>query len=269
MIIDMHAHCFPEKLAARALGNLAASAGALVKWSEGTAGDTLRQMALHGVDAAAVLNISVTPANQKSVNNFAAEINAYPLFAFGSVHPFAPYALDELERIYALGLKGIKFHPQYQNFAADDPRVFPIYRKAALLGLITVFHAGLDLGFPDSTLASPAALARALPAFGSAPVVAAHMGGAFCWQEAYRHLAGLPVYFDTAFSHGNVPLPEAKRLIEKHGVEKILFGTDLPWSGIENELAFVRSLGLSGNETEKVLGGNAAALLKPGEIRQY
>lgn len=214
-----------------------------------------------GVDAAVVLNIAVVPANQKSVNNFAAEINGCGIFGFGSVHPFATDALEELERLKAMGLKGLKFHPQYQNFAVDDPRAFPVYRKAASLGLITVFHAGLDLGFADCDLASPATFVRALPEFNGATVVLAHLGGAFLWQEVLERLAGLPVYFDTAFSHGNVPLPEAKRIVEKHGAERILFGTDLPWSGIENELAFVKSLGLSKNELADVLSGNAAKLL--------
>jgi predicted TIM-barrel fold metal-dependent hydrolase len=261
MIIDFHAHCFPDKLAAKALDTLSAGAGALTKWTDGTLADTKRAMAEAQVDAAVILNIAVVPANQKSVNNFASEMCGEGIFGFGSVHPFATDAFEELGRLKAMGLKGLKFHPQYQNFAVDDPRAFPVYRKAASLGFITVFHAGLDLGFADCELASPAAFARALPVFNGAPVVLAHLGGAFLWQEVLKRLAGLPVYFDTAFSHGNVPLPEAMRIVEKHGVERILLGTDLPWSSIENELSFVKSLGLSESELSMVLGFSAAKLL--------
>jgi uncharacterized protein len=262
MVIDFHTHCFPDTLAPMALEKLSASAGALKMWSDGTLEGTKLQMRLHCVDASVSLNIAVMPSNQKSVNNFAAQLNKAGIIGFGSVHPFAPDALDELDRMKELGIKGIKFHPQYQNFSSDDRRAYPVYRKAAMLGLVTVFHAGLDLGFLDSGFASPGALARALGAFEGAPVVAAHMGGAFCWGEAYLRLAGLPVFFDTAFSHGNIPLPEAKRIIEKHGVDRILFGTDLPWSDIGNEISFVRSLALSDHETQQILGLNAAALLE-------
>jgi predicted TIM-barrel fold metal-dependent hydrolase len=38
-------------------------------------------------------------------------------------------------------------------------------------------------------------------------------------------------------------------------------GTDLPWSSIENELSFVKSLGLSESELSMVLGFSAAKLL--------
>jgi predicted TIM-barrel fold metal-dependent hydrolase len=82
-----------------------------------------------------------------------------------------------------------------------------------------------------------------------------------CWKEAYDHLAGLPVFFDTAFCHGHIPLPEAQRLIEKHGADKVLFGSDLPWSDMAGELAFIESLGLGQEDMQKILGGNAAGLL--------
>ena len=42
----------------------------------------------------------------------------------------------------------MKFHPEYQQFAVADPRWKPLYRKISDLGLITVFHSGIDYGFP-------------------------------------------------------------------------------------------------------------------------
>jgi uncharacterized protein len=261
MIIDFHTHCFPERIAPMALDKLSKSAGALHRWTDGTLEGTRQHMAQCGVGVAVALNIATSPAQHKSVNDFAAQVNSGNTVGFGSVHPFAADALDELERIASLGLKGVKFHPQYQRFSVCDEKVFPVYRKIAQLGLITVFHAGLDLGFPDSDLASPTAIAQALPIFDGAPVVAAHMGGCLCWQEVYEHLAGLPVYFDTAFCHSHIPLPEAKALIGKHGADKILFGSDLPWSSMANELAFIESLDLTEQDKSKVLYGNAAELL--------
>ncbi len=261
MVIDFHTHCFPERLAGPALDKLSARSGGLEKWTDGTADGIKRQMAESCVDAAVVLHIATSPSQQKAVNDFAAEINGGSLYSFGSVHPDAPDALEELERIAAMGLKGIKFHPQYQGFSVDEPRVYPLYRKAAKLGLIVSFHAGNDLGFLDSEMATPQAMARALPVFDGAPVVAAHLGGAFCYPDVYRYLAGLPIYFDTAFSYTHIPLPEAQRILEKHGTDKILFATDLPWSFAAREMVFIESLGLGGYETEQVLGGNAARLL--------
>jgi predicted TIM-barrel fold metal-dependent hydrolase len=261
MVIYFHTHCFPERIARSALDKLGRNAGSLEYCTDGTLGGLRRHMAECGVDIAVVLNIATSPAQQRAVNDFAIFQAGPGILPFGSGHPFAPDALDELERIAALGLKGVKFHPQFQGFAVDDEAVFPVYRKAASLGLVTVFHAGLDLGFADSPAASPEALARALPEFGGAPVVAAHLGGCMCWREAYGHLAGLPVWFDTAFCHGHIPLPEARRLIDKHGVGRILFGSDLPWSDMAGEIAFVESLGLGPEDTARILFKNAAELL--------
>jgi uncharacterized protein len=261
MSIDFHTHCFPERIAASAIEKLGRNAGALHPWTDGTIEGIRMHMKECGIDIAVSLNIAVSPAHQKAVNDFAAGINGGGIYAFGSVHPHAADALDELERIASVGMKGIKFHPQFQGFAADDKTILPVYRKAASLGLVTVFHCGLDLGFADSSLASPEAIAQALPAFGGAPVVAAHMGGCLCWKEAMRHLAGLPLYFDTAFCHGHIPLPEAQAIVEKHGTDKILFGSDLPWSDMAGELSFIQSLGLGEADTELVLRTNAAKLL--------
>ena len=45
------------------------------------------------------------------------------------------------------------------------------------------------------------------------------------------------------------------------GADHVLFGSDNPWSATGRELAFVRSLGLSEEETELILGKNAERLL--------
>ena len=53
----------------------------------------------------------------------------------------------------------------------------------------------------------------------------------------------------------------ASRIIESHGAEKILLGSDMPWSRTDNEILFIKSLGLSQDEEKMILGGNAARLL--------
>ena len=260
-IIDSHTHCFPTRIAPSALAKLQESCGGLRSWTDGTSAGLLSQMDQCGIQASWVLNIATTPGQQQAVNNYAAAINNERLIAFGSVHPDAPDALDELARMVALGIRGLKLHPYFQHFAADDPKMKPIYRQAAALNLVTVFHAGYDIGFADTEWASPKAIAKALDWFDGAPVVAAHFGGSFCWQAARQWLAGKPIWFDTSFSCGHIPLPEAKRLIETHGTDRILFGSDLPWSDPLQELAFIDCLGLTAAEQRQVLCGNACRLI--------
>lgn len=261
MLVDCHTHCFPDRIAVNALKRLRRNCGGLLPQTDGTAAGLVSQMDRCGIRTAWVLNIATTPEQQHAVNDFAASLNSSHLIAFGSVHPDAPDVLDELARMVSLGIRGLKLHPYFQHFAADDAKMKPIYRRAAALGLVTVFHAGYDIGFADTVWASPRALATALDWFDGAPVVAAHLGGAFCWQEARRWLAGKPVYLDTAYSCGHIPLPEARRLVETHGTGRILFGSDSPWGDCDQELAFIDCLGLSAAEKEQVLSGNARRLI--------
>ncbi len=262
MVIDFHTHCFPEKIAKKAIEELSRCSGNVIAQHNGSVGSLSAKMKKMGVDASVVLNISTNPKQQTSVNNFAIEINSLPgIVAFGSVHPDSPDALSELERIKAAGLKGIKFHPDYQGFFADEKKMFPIYEKAGELGLISVFHTGVDIGIPEPVHCPAKAIRKILPYFGGAPVIAAHMGGYIMWKEAIKELEGLDIYFDTAYCFANMPVPWAKQLIEMHGAERILLGSDMPWSTPQNEMIFIKGLGLSTEQENMVLGGNAARLL--------
>jgi predicted TIM-barrel fold metal-dependent hydrolase len=51
------------------------------------------------------------------------------------------------------------------------------------------------------------------------------------------------------------------RIVKNHGADKILFGTDSPWSRADEEIASIRALPLSEDEKSAILGGNAARLL--------
>ena len=136
MLIDFHTHAFPEKIAQKAIEKLSFASGGLTPHTNGTFFDLKRLLATSKIDKAVVLSIATNAAQQKNVNNFAASINdGENIFAFGSVFPDAPDALYELERIKSLGLKGVKLHPDYQGFSADDQKMKPIYKKSVNWGL--------------------------------------------------------------------------------------------------------------------------------------
>ncbi|HEX6692596.1 MAG TPA: amidohydrolase family protein [Burkholderiales bacterium] len=56
-----------------------------------------------------------------------------------------------------------------------------------------------------------------------------------------------------------------RQLVERFGAEHVLLGTDYPYDmGVEDPVGFIAKAGLSAEKLKKVLGGNAAALLKIG-----
>ena len=262
MLIDFHTHCFPQKIAQMAIDKLSFVSGGLEYHTDGTVEGLKQSMQKNGVDISVVLNIATNAKQQKNVNDFAASINnEKDIFAFGSVFPDATDALYELERIKAMGLKGVKLHPDYQGFYVDDPKLKPIYRKISELNLITVFHAGFDYGFAPPYKATPERLKVAISCFDS-PVVAAHWGGLNCNQEVLDLLAGENVYFDISFGYSMLPRYYAEKILEKHGADKILFGTDTPWHTPKMEMTLLNNLEIPSKELEKICSGNAKKLLE-------
>lgn len=261
MTIDFHTHCFPDNLAVKAVGRLSHVSGGMEPHTDGTLAGLRRSMVEQQVDLSVVLNIATNPHQQQKVNDFAASINnGKDVFAFGSVFPGSDDAFAELERIKEMGLRGVKLHPDYQGFAVDDPKWKPLYRKISELGLITVFHAGVDYGFPPPYGCMPGALAKALEWFDS-PVVAAHWGGLQCGEGVLRHLCGRDVYLDTSFGYASLPKYYAEKIIETHGAHRILFGTDSPWHTAGMERRLLDSLELAQTDRDRIFSENAKKLL--------
>lgn len=261
MLIDFHTHAFPAKIAPRAVDKLAFDAGGLVPQTDGTLQSLKEQTALDGVSLCVVHSIATNPRQQTNVNHFAIEMNADPAVeAFGSIHPDAPNALEELEHIREAGLKGVKLHPEYQRFDVDEPRMKPIYRKISELGLIVLFHAGHDYGFAPPYHCMPDQLARALRWLDT-PVVAAHWGGLGCAEQVLKHLCGLDLYFDLSYGHGAMSKVLAQQILDRHGPDKLLFGSDMPWHRPAWELLLLDSLDLDVPDREKICFRNAQSLL--------
>lgn len=262
MLIDFHTHIFPDAIAFKAIRILSQNAGGAQPFYNGTKRGLLQYMKESGVDVAVVLGIATNPEQQRAVNDFAASMNEGKLIAFGSVHPDAPDVLSEIDRICDLGLAGIKFHPDYQQFYGDEQKMTPIYEKIAKRGLIVVFHCGVDIGLYPPAHMTPSHLANVLNPLEGATVVAAHFGGYMMWERALESLCGKNVYLDTAYAAGSIPPKLAAAVIRTHGADKILFGSDLPWSDAGEEVNMIKTLGLSKSEMDNIFYLNAKSLLK-------
>ncbi len=286
MIIDFHTHTFPDKIADRAVASLR-SKSHTVSFSNGTAKGLIERDRAAGIDLAVVLPVATGPEQVTHINDKAAETNRrFPeLLSFACIHPALEDAAKELKRIKELGFKGIKIHPVYQGADIDDPAFLRILDRCAELELIVVTHGGWDIGFPGVEHCQPAQIRRAVrtvdPEGKTLKLVAAHMGGWRIWEEVPEMLADTAVYLDTSFSTGRFyPLAGSEydgyydgkdttlldtegfmALYKAFGPERILFGTDNPWSDAKESLDFIRALPLSEAEKTKVLGGSAEKLL--------
>ncbi len=268
MIIDFHTHAFPERIAARTLEALIANCRRISDYpmtnhTDGTVQGLIEAERAAGVDLSVVLPIVTNPKQTETINRVAKETNEAKseLYSFGSLHPADPDALAWVDRLAEDGFKGIKLHPEFQGFYADSDEAVAIYRRAAKYGMTVVLHAGRDIGYPPPVHATPDMLLRVIGKVTGLNLVAAHFGGWRMWNEVAERLVGTPIYFDTAFISDFIEKDLARDIINAHGADKILFGSDAPWEDPAHTLEFLRSLGLDIDDLNKICGVNAARLL--------
>lgn len=258
MIIDAHAHIFPDKIAERAAEGIAGFYGIEVRFN-GTVASLLEINRKAGVGKAVVQSVATVPEQVHNINNFISEqVKLHPaeLIGFGALHPDLDEIEQETERIISLGLKGIKLHPDFQQFNADDPKAYPIY-EAAEGRLPILIHAG-DSRYDFS---SPRRIYNVMKRFPKLTLIGAHLGGWTKWDEAAELFAGENIYTDLSSSLYAMSPEHAAELIRKIGTKRVMFGTDYPmWSAAE-ELERFYKLPLAPEEQQDILYRNAARLL--------
>ena len=257
MIIDSHAHIYPDKLAERAVAFVGGFYD-LTPGCDGTVDTLLTAGRAAGIDRFVVHSAAQTPVQADSINQYiASECQAHPEFiGFGTLHRDMDDPGGAVDRILALGLKGVKLHPDMQKFNMDDEAMDGVYE--AMAGrLPLLIHCG-DYRYSYS---HPARLARVLTRFPRLVVIGAHMGGWSVFDEALAHLQDKFCYLDLSSSLMFLPPRRAEELIGLYGPERILFGSDYPmWDPVE-ELERFYALRLSQSDREVILSGNALRLL--------
>ena len=263
-IMDAHTHIFPSKIAEKATVNIGHFYD-IPMAEEGNAERLLQCGAKIGTKRYLVCSTATTSHQVESINDFIAEeCGKHPEFyGFGTLHPDYADLEGETNRIIRLGLHGIKLHPDYQGFFADEPRMLPIYRRCAQLGLPVLFHAGFDPVSPQVRHASPAALARIAEAVPELTLIAAHLGGMLQWDEAERLLVGRKnVYLDTAFASHSIDPGQFERIVQRHGAERILFASDCPWDSPVRIHRIMDDFALTPAQRSRIDWENALELLE-------
>jgi predicted TIM-barrel fold metal-dependent hydrolase len=189
---------------------------------------------------------------------------------FGSVDPLkGARAVEGLDQIQELGLKGVKFHPSIQRFAPDDERYWPVFERCQELGLIALFHtgtSGIGAGMPGGQgvrldYCRPIRLDTVAAEFPNLQVIAAHFG--FPWHEEMLAIAlhKTNVFVDiSGWAPRYIPasvIREMKGRLQ----DQFLFGSDYPFISPQRCLEELEQLEIPAPVLEKVLIGNGRRLL--------
>ena len=265
MIIDFHTHIWPEKIAARAVESLVKGSGGIYPpVSDGTLAGLLNNMNTWKIDYSVLQPVVTKESQVESTNLWVAEIqNQYKnqIVSFGGIWPHSENYKEQIDFVVSLGLKGIKFHPEYQNFLVDEDRFLKIYDYALSKGLILIFHAGFDPAYPPPYKTSPAQFAKIADSMQGGVIVAAHLGGSQQWDLVEKDLCGKNIYLDTAMGFDFYSEEQFLRIVKNHGAEKVLFGTDSPWSSGKTELEKLYTLDLPEEAKNQIAGLNAKRIL--------
>lgn len=262
MVIDFHTHAFPDKIAQHAIASLIEGCnGEYTPCSDGTVSGLIENMNKFGVDISVIQPVITKPSQTQTLNLWSKEITCERLISFGGVHPSTDNYKRDIDFVCELGLPGIKLHPEYQQFEVDTPEMLKIYDYALSKGLIILFHAGYDPAYPPPIHSSPEKFAKVSREMQGGIIVAAHLGGQRQWDDVEKHLVGTDVYLDTSMGMSYYPHEQFLRIVRNHGADKILFGSDAPWSKAGEEIATLNSLSLTQNEKDMISYKNAKRLL--------
>ena len=265
MIVDVHAHIFPDKIAIRAIESLAANSGDYKPFGDGTLDNLLINMNEADIDLAFVANIATKPQQFKSIMDWSVSIRSDKILPLGSVHPQSKDYEKEITSLLDNGFCGIKLHPLYQEFYVDDKKILHFFQALEQSGMFVLMHSGNDIAFPGDDNASPARMARLLESVPSLDIIAAHMGGWDVWDAVLSDLAGANCWFDTSFvSHIDTDL--IYKIVQKHGVDKIVFGSDFPWQRQDSQVNFIKTMFDKTEDCDKIFSGNILKLLKKYKV---
>ena len=262
-IFDAHAHVYPEKIAEKAVKAIGDFYDIYIQ-ENGTASGLIESWSENGkmIAAKCLIHSTATTAHQvERINDFISGIvsGSDKFVGFGTLHTDLTdeQAFSEVDRMIKIGLKGVKLHPDFQEFYADGENAQKIYR-ATRGKLPILFHAG-DKRYGYS---SPERIAKVARDYPDQIVIAAHFGGYSEWDKVADVYRGIEnVYFDTSSSLMFLKEGEAEKMIRALGYEKFLFGTDFPMWSPKGELERFFRLDLTETEREAILGKNAERLL--------
>ena len=248
-LIDIHTHIYPPAIARKAAASIREFYQLGTDEMDGTAETLLKKGDEVGIDRFLILPVAVRPDRTRHINEFILEqVAIQPRFiGFGTLHAAMENIADEAAFIMDKGLRGIKMHPDTQEFAIDDPRLFPAYEE--IQGKIPViFHMG-DVRYDYS---HPAKLRKVLELFPRLQVIAAHFGGYGMYETAYELLHDKNCIYDVSSSMMFMEEGVAEKYIRMYGVERMAFGTDYPlWDPVKETKRFLQ-LKLTDEEFEQI-----------------
>ncbi len=267
MIIDAHTHLGPIDMLGKRRAYIPFMYHDLSDVDVFSPEMILKSMDICGIDKSVFFSTLSHAEDYSEANAWTAGVmKRYPdrLIGYAFINPVGgARAVDDLKRcINDYGLKGIKLHPvshAYQIYGGvHDELVKPIAELATRHKLPLIIHSG------SYSFGHPSNIGLLADAFPEAIIIIAHCGSA---PESFGF--GVLGSLEVATKHKNVFLETSqcpailfiREFVDRVGADRLLFGSDTPWSVVEIELSKIKALRLTEQQEKLVLGGNLARIL--------
>lgn len=239
----------------------------------------LLELDVSGLERAVILPVDTCRTRGRAIysNEHIAELVVMSdrLVGFASVDPLEPDAPEQLGRaVDDLGLRGLKLHPSAQEFYPDDRAVYPVYDRAAELGVPVLFHAGISWQ-PKARLkySHPLRFEDVAADFPGLNIVLAHLAWPWVVDAVALALKYPNVSLDTSALYFDNPRDFLRfamtqqvplSVFENSLRGQLVFGSNYPRVEIKNMARAIRGLGFSPDCLTLIFRDNARRLL--GEL---
>jgi predicted TIM-barrel fold metal-dependent hydrolase len=253
LIIDFHSHV-----------------GSFQTWvgSQGGTDEMLPIMDQAGIDKACVFNVfhgRASQANEETAGFVAAHPDRFIGFLFVTPHYPEEMEGEMVRAVDDLGFAGIKIYPPYFNRPVTDPIWEPVFAFAHDRRLPVISHSDGKNPNVNPNQAEPHMFVQWAERFPDANIVLGHAGNNRNGREscirAARQCKNIYVEICTSWRH----LHSIESLVQGAGEDRVLFGSDMPLMDPRIHLGRVLTAQISSRAKSKVLGENAARLLRLSE----
>ncbi len=211
-----------------------------------------------------------TGVSNEEVAELAAE-NADVMIPFASIDPARGRdGVREARRLIEhYGVRGFKFHPQYQEFWPNDREAYPLYEVIAEAGLPALFHtghSGMGTGMRGGggirlKYGSPMPIDDVAVDFPDMPIILAHPSWPWTEEALSICLHKPQVYIDLSGWSPKYFPPQLVQFANTQLKHKVLFGSDYPLITPDRWLADFERLEMREEVRPLILKQNAARLL--------
>jgi uncharacterized protein len=277
--IDVHTHAEVSAKGRSSISDELAGASASYFKVEGNRKPTIPEIAAYYRQrkmAAVIFPVDgehatgLLPVPNEEVAESCAE-NADVLIPFASVDPWKGKggARDVRRLVTDYGVRGFKFHPNYQAFFPNDREAYVIYEAIQEMGVPALFHTGqtgIGAGVPGGggirlKYSNPMHVDDVAADFPDLKIILAHPS--FPWQdEALAVATHKPtVYIDLSGWSPKYFPPQLVRYANSLLKDRVLFGSDFPVISPDRWLADFEKLDIKPEVRPLILKENAVRLL--------